>query len=212
MHEIADLKVMYFGTPVVLVSSQNEDNSTNLMPMSSAWWLGSSCMLGIGSNSQTRINLLRERECVLNLVPAALVDAVDRLALLTGRPVVDDYRIEQGYRYERDKFGAAGLTEQTSDLVGTPRVKECPIQLECVVDRTHAFGYPEPDITAFEVHVVRTHIEKDLIIPNTHYIDPLRWDPLIMKFCEFFGSGENVHASKLAKGWSMPHEVQASSA
>jgi hypothetical protein len=37
--------------------------------MSSAWWLGQQCMLGMNSGFQTTKNLLRERECVLNLMP-----------------------------------------------------------------------------------------------------------------------------------------------
>lgn len=30
--------ILYFGTPVVLIGSTNEDGSFNLAPMSSAWW------------------------------------------------------------------------------------------------------------------------------------------------------------------------------
>ncbi|WP_344466504.1 hypothetical protein [Kitasatospora kazusensis] len=28
-----------------------------------------------------------------------------------------------------------------------------------------------------------------------------------MKFCEFFGGGQNIHPSKLADGWNMPHQL-----
>jgi flavin reductase (DIM6/NTAB) family NADH-FMN oxidoreductase RutF len=208
MHKISELKVLYFGTPVVLIGSRNEDGSANLAPMSSAWWLDDSCMLGLANSGQTAANLLRERECVLNLASSSMVDAVDRLALLTGRAVISDYRMRQGYRYEPDKFGAAGLTEQPAELVRAPRVEECPIQLECVVSAAHPFGGPETKVTAFQVRVVRAHIEEELIIPGTHYVDPLKWDPLIMKFCEFFGGGRNVYPSRLAEGWNMPHQLQ----
>ena len=85
MHKVVEPKIFYFGTPVVLISTLNEDGSANLAPMSSAWWLGQSCMLGMSRRSQTVQNLLRERECVLNLPSADLVGAVYRLALLTGR-------------------------------------------------------------------------------------------------------------------------------
>ncbi|GAA2084773.1 flavin reductase family protein [Streptomyces albiaxialis] len=207
MHEVVDLKVLYFGTPVVLLGTRNEDGSPNVAPMSSAWWLGDSCMLGMGNNSQTAANLLRERECVLNLAPSSMADAVDRLALLTARSEIPEYRVRQGYRYERDKFGAAGLTEQAAELVGAPRVEECPVQLECVVTTHHPFGDPEPDATAFQARVVRAHVAKDLVIPGTRYVDPVAWDPLIMKFCEFFGGGRNVRPSRLAEGWGMPHEL-----
>ncbi|MER8101106.1 flavin reductase family protein [Kitasatospora sp. NPDC094016] len=211
MHVVPGLKVLYFGTPVVLISSLNEDGTANLAPMSSVWWLGQSCMLGLGNNGQTTANLLREGECVLNLPSSAMVDAVDRIALTTGKPVVADYKVKQGYRYEPDKFSVAQLTEQASDLVRPPRVAECPVQLECKVVSAHPFGGPEPHATAFEVEVLRAHVEESLVIPGTHYVDPLGWDPLIMKFCEFFGGGGNVHPSRLAEGWNMPHQLQSTS-
>jgi flavin reductase (DIM6/NTAB) family NADH-FMN oxidoreductase RutF len=49
MKKVIQPKILYFGTPVVLISSLNPDGSTNLAPMSSAWWLGQSCMLGMGT-------------------------------------------------------------------------------------------------------------------------------------------------------------------
>jgi flavin reductase (DIM6/NTAB) family NADH-FMN oxidoreductase RutF len=208
MHQVVDLKVMYFGTPVILIGSRNPDGTANLAPMSSAWWLGSGAMLGLGNTGQTTANLLRERECVLNLVPSSMVDVVDRLALLTGAPIVPPHKVAKGYRYEPDKFGAAGLTEGPAELVRAPRVAECPIQLECIVVAAHPFGFPEPEATAFEVEVVRAHVADELIIPGTRYVDPVGWDPLIMKFCEFFGDGRNIYPSRLAEGWQMPHALE----
>lgn len=208
MHRIHELKVMYFGTPVVLIGSRNEDGTANLAPMSSAWWLGRCCMLGLDDTSQTTANLLRERECVLNLPSSAMADAVDRLALLTGSPVVPPGKVRHGYRYEPNKFAAAGLTEQPSDLVRAPRAAECPVQLECRVTAAHPFGSPVPGATAFQVEVVRVHVEEELIIPGTDHIDPLKWDPLIMKFCEFFGGAGNLRPSRLAEGWNMPHDLR----
>lgn len=204
MHVVPGLNVLYFGTPVVLISSRNADGTANLAPMSSAWWLGQSCQLGMGNSSQTTANLLRERECVLNLPSSGMVDAVDRLALTTGAAVVPARKAGQGYRHEPDKFATAGLTEQASELVRSPRVAECPIQMECRVVAAHPFGGPASFATAFEVEVLRTHVAEDLVIPGTHYVDPVAWDPLIMKFCEFFGQGSLVHPSRLAGAWGMP--------
>ncbi|MFJ9606048.1 flavin reductase family protein [Kitasatospora sp. NPDC101176] len=209
MHKVTDLKVLYFGTPVVLIGSRNEDGSANLAPMSSAWWLGQSCVLGLGNSSQTSQNLRREGECVLNLPSSVLVDAVDRLALLTANPHITEYRQRQGYRHERRKFAAAGLTEQASELVRAPRVAECPVQLECRLEAAVPLA-GNPGCTAFEVTVVRAHVEESLIVPGTdHYVDPLGWDPLIMKFCEFFGEGQRLSPSRLAEGWRMPGRLPA---
>ena len=209
MHVAMDLKVLYFGTPVVLIGSRNPDRTANLAPMSSAWWLGRSCMLGLGNSAQTTANLLRERQCVLNLAPSSMAGAVDRLALTTAAPAVPAHKAEIGYRYESDKFAAAGLTEQAGEVVAAPRVAECPIQLECEVAEARPFG---PGATAFQVNVIRAHVQEDLLVPGTHYVDPLRWDPLIMKFCELFGGGAPVSSSRLATGWRMPHQLRPAAA
>ena len=208
MHREVDLKVLYFGTPVVLISTRNADGTANLAPMSSAWWLGEQCMLGMNTGSQTTRNLVRERECVLNLPAAELVAAVDRLALLTGSPVLTPHKIEKGYRYEPDKFGVARLTPLAADLVGAPLVAECPIQLECELVSAVPFDAVNR-ATAHTVRVVRAHVAEELIVPGTQHIDPLRWDPLIMKFCEFFGGGAQVHPSRLAEAWQIPQPAPA---
>jgi len=206
MHRNVDLKVLYFGTPVVLISTRNADGTANLAPMSSAWWLGEQCMLGMNTGSQTTRNLLRERECVLNLPSSALVAEVDRLALLTGSPEMTPHKIEKGYQYEPDKFGVARLTPEAAALVAAPVVAECPIQLECELVSGTPFDR-DNRATALTVRVVRAHVDERLIIPGTQHIDPLRWDPLIMKFCEFFGDGVQVHPSRLAEAWRIPQPV-----
>ena len=204
MHQVVDLKVLYFGTPVVLIGTRNPDGTPNLAPMSSAWWLGDQGMVGMNTASRTTTNMLRERECVLNLPSSDLVAAVDRLALLTGSPESTPHRIEKGYRYEPDKFGAAGLTPLEADLVAAPRVAECPIQLECEVISSVPFG---PHATAHSVRVVRAHVDESLVVPGTDHVDPDAWDPLIMKFCEFFGEGTRLHHSRLAVAWQIPQPV-----
>lgn len=206
MHRTTPLKVLYFGTPVVLISSRNDDGSTNLAPMSSAWWLGQTCVLGLAESSQTAANLHREGECVLNLVPSSLAAAVDRIALLTARPQVPPHKVARGYTSSRAKFVAAGLTEQPAELVSPTRVTECPIQLECTVDTAHKVA---DQLSAFQVSVLRAHVAEELLIPGTDYVDPVAWDPLIMKFCEFFGNAENLSPSRLAVGWRMPHARSA---
>ncbi|MFH8798061.1 flavin reductase family protein [Streptomyces sp. NPDC017936] len=205
MHRTIEPRVLYFGTPVVLVSTCNEDGSANLAPMSSAWWVGQSCMLGLDRTSRTTENLARTGECVLNLTSSALAGAVDRMALLTGTPVVPEHKRDKGYRYEPDKFAAAGLSPVPSQVVRAPRVAESPIQLEARVTRTHPFEGEDSGLVAVETQVVRVHVEEDLLVPeNRRHIDADRWDPLIMKFCELYGNGRNLRPSRLAAAWGIP--------
>ena len=106
-HVTIEPSILYLGTPVVLISTQNEDGTATLAPMSSAWWLGWRCMLGLQTASQTPQNMIRTGQCVLNLPTAGQADAVNRLARLTGTKEIPELKQKLGYTYEPDKFGAA---------------------------------------------------------------------------------------------------------
>jgi flavin reductase (DIM6/NTAB) family NADH-FMN oxidoreductase RutF len=151
----------------------------------------------------TARNLERERECVINLPSAGMVEAVNRLARLTGSDPVPPHKVAMGYRHEKQKFESAGLTALRSELVRTPRAAECPVQLEAVLEAVHPFGHrPEkgPGALAFEVRVVRAHIDRALLVEGTRdHVDPDKWRPLMMSFCEFYGLGERLFPSRLAE-------------
>jgi flavin reductase (DIM6/NTAB) family NADH-FMN oxidoreductase RutF len=212
MHKVTEPSILYLGTPVVLISTRNEDGSTNVAPMSSAWWLGWSCMLGLANSSLSTQNLLREKECVLNMPSVYQAAAVDKLARLTGSNPVPEGKLHRGYRHEKDKLGAGSLTAEPSDLVKPPRVKECPIQMEAVFESVRPFGSfemkrpfgPESQkasvISAIEVRIVRVHVEETLLVPDkSNHIDPDNWRPLIMSFAQFYGLGDRVRPSRLAE-------------
>lgn len=196
MHKTIEPTILYFGTPVALISTLNEDGTPNLAPMSSAWWLGWTCMLGFGQMGKTSDNLIRTRECVINLPSADQVTHVDRLALTTGSNPVPHKKLSWGYRHEPDKFATAGFTEQPSLTVAPPRVAECPVQMEGIVHHYRPFG-KNVSANAFEVHITKLHVSEDLL--DGIRIDPVRWRPLIMSFCRFFGLGGEVHPSRLAE-------------
>ena len=144
MHIKSEPPILYFGTPVVLISTLNEDETYNLSPMSSAFWLGWRCMLGLSSHSKTPQNMIRTGECVLNLPSVNEVAAVNCLALTTGSNPVPEFKVRKGYRHESDKFGISGLTPVASETVAPPRVRECPIQLEATVVAMHHVAEDTP--------------------------------------------------------------------
>ena len=204
MHATIDPAILYFGTPVVLVSTLNPDGTPNLAPMSSAWWLGRSCMLGFGARSHTPQNLQRTGECVLNLPSVDMVATVDRLARTTGSDPVPPHKVAMGYRHERDKFGVAGLTPLASTVVTAPRVAECPVQLEATLEAVHPLAVRDPArrgaLVAFEVRVVAVHVHQAIrMAGHADRIDPDRWRPLIMRFQHFYGLGPRAHDSTLAR-------------
>jgi flavin reductase (DIM6/NTAB) family NADH-FMN oxidoreductase RutF len=211
MHKTIEPSILYFGTPVVVVSTLNEDESTNIAPMSSAWWLGWSCMLGLDATSKTTANLRRTGECVLNLAADQNVGSVNDLALLTGSASLPPHKKALGYRSSARKFEEAGLTRQASELVRPEGIREFPVHLEATVQNIYDFATNDPRMAirscAVEVTIHRVHAEDGLLDKeHPHRIDPDRWRPLIMSFRQLFGLATINHSSRLGLG---PEEMYA---
>lgn len=174
-------KILYFGTPVVLLSTLNEDGTTNLTPMSSAWALGNRIVLGLGAGGKGLANLHRCGECVVNLPDASHWGHVEKLARLTGANPVPDYKREL-YRFERDKYSAGGFTPIASDVVRPQRVEECPLQIEAtVVSLRESDGFAIIEAEARKVHA------HEAIVLSEHHVNPAAWNPLIYNFRHYFG-------------------------
>lgn len=197
--------ILYFGTPVVLISTMNEDGSCNIAPMSSVFWLGWRCILGLAAVSQTPINMLRTKECVLNLASVDNVEAVNRLARTTGTNPVPEVKVRRGYRYVREKFEVAGLTPLRSETVAAPRARECPVQMEARIEAVHGLADDDPkqrgQRQVIEVRILRVHVDDGLLLSSEpNRINPDKWRPLIMSFQQFYGLEESqVHDSALAQ-------------
>jgi flavin reductase (DIM6/NTAB) family NADH-FMN oxidoreductase RutF len=196
--------ILYLGTPVVLISTQNVDGTANIAPMSSAFWLGWRCMLGLSAFSKTTENLIRTGECVLNLPSVAEVGAVDRLARLTGSDPVPAGKLARNYRHEAKKFEVAGLTPIPSETIAPPRALECPIQMEAVLAARHGLGDDSPwqgRLCVFEVRIQRFHAVPDVLMEgHENRVDPDKWRPLIMSFQKFYGLADGqVHPSRLGE-------------
>jgi len=204
-HVTIEPSILYLGTPVILISTSNEDGTANLAPMSSAWWLGWRCMLGLQTASKTPQNMIRTGQCVLNLPSSRQADAVDRLARLTGSRSIPELKRRLGYVYEPCKFEEAGLTPIPSQTVAAPRALECPIQLEAVVAARHDMMADDTAvaglISAFEVRITRVHVHPSLLMDgHENRIDPSRWQPLIMNFQKLYGvSDTEIVPSRLAE-------------
>jgi flavin reductase (DIM6/NTAB) family NADH-FMN oxidoreductase RutF len=185
-------KILYFGTPVALISSLNEDGSTNLAPMSSFWALGWTLMLGLLDETKTAENLARHPECVVNLPAPDLWQKVEKLAPLTGKNPVPEIKAKQ-FRFEADKFAAAGLTPLASELVQPARAAECSVHMEARVHRLHTMSGDRLQQVgggvAAEVEILRVHVASDLVVGD-NYIDPNKWSPLLYNFRHYFKLAE----------------------
>jgi flavin reductase (DIM6/NTAB) family NADH-FMN oxidoreductase RutF len=181
-------KILYFGTPVALISSLNEDGATNIAPISSFWALGWTLLLGLNESTKTADNVRHHPECVVNLPGPEMWPQVEILAPLTGKNPVPEIKSKQ-YHYERDKFQAAALTPLPSELVKPARVQECPVQMEAHVRAVHPLGGEKLQeiggATAVEIEILRVHLDRHLVLDG-HYVNPAKWSPLIYNFRHYY--------------------------
>ncbi|MCM3226959.1 flavin reductase family protein [Terribacillus saccharophilus] len=183
-------KILYYGNPVVLLTTVNEDGTTNISPISSSWALDHFLVIGLGTTGKAYENLLRRGECVLNIPSPDLWQHVERLAACTGKDIVPSEKAAYGYTYVKDKFYAAGLTRKNSTVVSAEAIAECPLQIEAEVRHIRELDYME-GIAIIEVQAVAIHAQESIIKDGKH-IDPSKWSPLIYNFRHYFGLGEEL--------------------
>jgi len=191
-HLTIEPSILYVGTPVELISTENGDGTFNLAPMSSAWALGDVVVLGFGAEGQTAYNLQRRPELVINFPSPELWESVERIAGLTGRDPVPEHKRAR-FRHEPAKFEAAGLTPVESELVRPPRVAECPLHFEA--HAVHAELDAEGNFLIVQAKVLRVHADHRVVVPGTSYVDPGAWSPLIYNFRHYFGLGSQLGES-----------------
>lgn len=183
--------ILYWGTPVCLVATTNPDGSSNIGPISSVFWLGHSCIIGIAAGSQTTANIKRTGACTLNLPSDSMRGNVNALANTTGSNPVPDWKAERGYNHVQDKFGHARLTPIPSITVNSPGIAECPVVMEAQLINEHAMFKDQQfhgAILVFELRISKIRIHRELKLDGyEHRIDTDKWKPLIMMFREFYG-------------------------
>jgi len=99
----------------------------------------------------TFANLREVREFVVNVPTIEMLNEVWICGSVSGR--------------EADKFKLTGLTAVPSVKVKPPRIKECPVQLECAVEWMGEFG----DHWLVVGKVVAEHVERTDFEPILHY-------------------------------------------
>ncbi|NRD76754.1 flavin reductase family protein [Bacillus sp. BRMEA1] len=186
-------KILYYGTPVILLNTLNEDETTNISPISSSWALGPFIFLGLSTLGKAYENIVRHRECVMNLPDSQLWEHVERLAPYTGKYPVPDMKKSMGFSFEKEKYSASGLTECASHNVAPTRISECPLQLEAAVLHIRVPEYA-PDLAIIETEVKKVHAHQHILLDNAH-IDPTKWSPLIYNFRHYFGLGRELGKS-----------------
>lgn len=151
--------------PVILLSTVGEAGSPNIMGVS---WASVACatppMVSVAIRSERlSYSLIRETgEFVLNIPSASLLRAVDFCGTVSGQNL--------------DKFAKAGLTPVPGLKVRAPLVRECPINLECVVRQSLVLG----SHVLFLAEVVALRADQEVVEDGAIIVGrvaPLAYDP-----------------------------------
>lgn len=112
-------------------------------------------------------------EFVINLPPAALVRAVDLCGVRSGRDV--------------NKWEISGLTPIPSSKVSAPTVEQCPLALECRVERVLPLG----SHTMFLARIVALAVEGALV-DKSGRLDLAKGELAAYAHGEYFALGKKI--------------------
>lgn len=147
--------------PVVLITSADGQGNPNIITVA---WAGTLCseppMVGIGIRpSRYSHGLIKQSgEFVINIPQEDQLKLTDYCGMVSGRDV--------------DKFAATGFTAHPASRVKAPLIKECPVNLECVVRQVIGLGSHD----LFLAEIVAYHVDRE-VMNEKGRIDPSRFKP-----------------------------------
>jgi flavin reductase (DIM6/NTAB) family NADH-FMN oxidoreductase RutF len=111
------------------------------------------------SSKHTLENVLQVKECVINMVSYEMVQQMSLAST--------------DYPKGVDEFVKAGFTALSSDIVKPPRVKESPVQMECIVKEVIALGDAPGAGNLVIAEIIKIHIAEN-ILDAEGKIDPFK--------------------------------------
>jgi flavin reductase (DIM6/NTAB) family NADH-FMN oxidoreductase RutF len=144
--------------PIAVISTLNSNGTNNVAPFSFFTAVSAQPMIiafcpmirtSTGTMKDTPINILREKEFVVNIVHEDIVQQINQTS--------------QELPYGEDEFILAGLTPIDSTVIKAKRIKESLIHFECLFrDRLNYGDHPGAGqiITG---EVVRVHIAEEIL-------------------------------------------------
>jgi flavin reductase (DIM6/NTAB) family NADH-FMN oxidoreductase RutF len=156
--------------PIAFVSTVDAEGNVNLSPFSFFNLFSSNPPILIFSPARrvrdnttkhTLDNVLQVKECTVNIVNYAMVQQ-------TSLSSTD-------YPKGVNEFVKAGFTELKSDFVKPPRVKESPVQFECIVRDVIALAETPGAGNLVLAEVIAMHISEDVLAEDGK-IDQLKMD------------------------------------
>jgi flavin reductase (DIM6/NTAB) family NADH-FMN oxidoreductase RutF len=156
--------------PIAFVSTVDAEGNVNLSPFSFFNAFGANPPTVVfspalrgrdGATKNTLDNVKATKEAVINVVS---YEMVQQMSLASSE-----------YPKGVNEFLKAGFTEQASVMVKAPRVKESPVQMECIVKEIISTGETGGAGQLVICEIVMMHINEEILDQNGK-IDPVKID------------------------------------
>jgi flavin reductase (DIM6/NTAB) family NADH-FMN oxidoreductase RutF len=157
-------------TPVVLVTCRDEGVKDNIITLA---WVGVASSeppmisIGIRPDRHSHAMIKKSGEFAVNVPPLSILKEMDYCGVASGKNV--------------DKFSTTGLTQVPAAKIKAPLIRECPINLECLVRQLVSLGSHD----LFLGEVVAAHIDEE-IRDEKGKIDGKKFQPFVF----IAGAGE----------------------
>lgn len=166
-----------YPVPVVLVSSIDlKKNRPNIITVA---WCGVACsdpaQLSISVRpSRYSHGLIKETgDFVVNIPSTDMINKVDSCGIVSGRAI--------------DKFSRFSLTPQVSALVRSPMIAECPVSIECSLQKTIELGAHDMFIGA-----IRAVHADPYVLGRSDAVDHTRTSPIVYCNGEYWSLGRKI--------------------
>ena len=172
-----------FPCPVVLVTCVDSNGKPNIITLA---WAGVVCsdppMLGLGIRPQRYSYGLIEasREFVVNVPTVEILRETDFCGVVSGKDV--------------DKFSETGLTAEPAEKVKPPLIRECPVNIECIVKEKIPLGVHH----LFLGEVVSVHVDQG-VLDEKGRIDFSKVSPFVYNQGEYWSLHRKIGVHGFSK-------------
>ena len=172
-----------FPCPVVLVTSVDSEGKPNIITLA---WAGTVCSdpptLGLGIRPPRYSYRLIEDagEFVVNLPTVDILKEVDFCGTVSGKEV--------------DKFSETGLTPVPAENVKPPLIRECPVNIECILRQKIPIGVHH----LFIGEIVAVHLDQDILDENGK-LDFTKIAPFVYNQGEYWSLHRKIGTGGLSK-------------
>ncbi|WP_151088378.1 flavin reductase family protein [Hymenobacter baengnokdamensis] len=157
--------------PIAFASTISAAGEVNLSPFSFFNVFSQSPpILVFSPTSRGRDNSPKDTLLNVRAVPEVVINICDY-------PLVEQLSLASAeYPAGVNEFGKAGLTEAQSDKVRPPRVAECPVAFECVVEQIIALGSGPGHGSLVVCRVVQAHFRETILLEGRPGLDPHKFE------------------------------------